>query len=117
MHKARASLPSVGSVVNSTMLLSRPFVVKAAPDVVAVHKPAGMPFHTFETGQPGLLATLRQDKGIQQQLDVERLYAVHRLDTATSGLVLFATSKHIAGLVSKSFRDRRYVCIWLERSW
>jgi tRNA pseudouridine32 synthase/23S rRNA pseudouridine746 synthase len=36
-----------------------------------------------------------------------RLFAVHRLDTGTSGLVLFATSSHTAGLVAKAFRERR----------
>jgi tRNA pseudouridine32 synthase/23S rRNA pseudouridine746 synthase len=36
-----------------------------------------------------------------------RLYAVHRLDTGTSGLVLFANSSHTAGLVAKAFRERR----------
>lgn len=93
--------------------------------VVAVYKPPGMPFHSMD-GKLGLLGTLRADTSLltdadaaphlqQQQLAGDaaaedaagRLFAVHRLDTPTSGLVLFATSSHTAGLISKAFRERR----------
>eukprot|EP00878_Enallax_costatus_P025582 GHUV01027385.1.p1 GENE.GHUV01027385.1~~GHUV01027385.1.p1 ORF type:complete len:149 (-),score=21.44 GHUV01027385.1:114-560(-) len=86
------------------MLAARPFIVKSTRDIVAVHKPAGMPSHAVnsDTGQ-GLLTALKETCSIP----AERLYAVHRLDTGTSGLVLFATSSHVAGLLSQAFRERR----------
>lgn len=85
-------------------MLTRPYVVKATADIVAVHKPAGMPFHSVnsDTGQ-GLLTALKATGCIP----ADRLYAVHRLDTGTSGLVLFATSSHVAGLLSQAFRERK----------
>jgi 23S rRNA-/tRNA-specific pseudouridylate synthase len=70
-----------------------------------------VPFHSLDN-QQGLLAAIRANPAIlmnssepattlQQQ---RRLFAVHRLDTGTSGMVCFATSAHVAGLVAKAFR-------------
>jgi hypothetical protein len=143
------------------------YVVKATPDLIAVHKPAGnsktlscccgccsccccdaaaaavlsnalgvvitcvirslpsdwhacagVPFHSLDN-QQGLLAAIRANPPFlptlptlpqaathhqQQQQQQQRLFAVHRLDTGTSGIVCFATSAHVAGLVAKAFR-------------
>lgn len=81
-----------------------PYIVKSTPHIIAVHKPAGMPFHSVnsDTGQ-GLLTALKATC----KVPAERLYSVHRLDTGTSGLVLFATSRRVAGLLSQAFRERK----------
>lgn len=94
-------------------MLLQPRIIKSSVngDVIAVHKPAGLPFHSLgrDKHQQGLLSVLRKSPNIFYDASFipDRLYAVHRLDTATSGMVLFATSKHAAGLLAKAFRERR----------
>eukprot|EP00775_Hariotina_reticulata_P005587 gene5587-biopygen7394 len=94
-------------------MLLQPRLIKSSlnGDVIAVHKPAGLPFHSLgrEEHQEGLLSLLRKSPSLLNDASVipDRLYAVHRLDTATSGMVLFATSRHAAGLIAKAFRERR----------
>lgn len=90
--------------------MQQPRVLKATRDVVAVYKPAGMPFHSQGVDRPGLLAALRA-RG-PALLDGTaaagaRLYALHRLDTDTSGVVAFATSRETAGLLAREFRQKR----------
>jgi tRNA pseudouridine32 synthase/23S rRNA pseudouridine746 synthase len=113
----------------------RPRLLKASPDgcVLAVHKPPGIPFHSLGAGSPGLLSILRSDPSIlagfhggsgtaasgpavAAHQPPQRLFAVHRLDTATSGIVLFATSSHVAGLVARAFRERRVHKIYVALS-
>jgi len=108
----------------------RPRLVRTSTDgsVVAVHKPPGLPFHSMGE-RLGLLGTLRSDPALLEASSNDtgsdtldwsqepiagssssstgRLHALHRLDTGTSGLVLFATSSHTAGLLAKAFRERR----------
>ncbi|WP_028452855.1 pseudouridine synthase [Chitinilyticum aquatile] len=52
-------------------------------DFLLIAKPAGIPFHHDEL-HAGLAERLRQETGLAE------LYPVHRLDTLTSGLLLFA---------------------------
>jgi len=63
-------------------------VVFQNTDFVVVSKPAGLNFHSEDS--PGLVVLVKQD------LDVEELYPVHRLDKMTSGLVIFALNKKTA---------------------
>jgi len=63
-------------------------VVFQNADFVVVSKPAGLNFHSEES--PGLVVLVKQDLG------VEELYPVHRLDKMTSGLVVFALNKKTA---------------------
>lgn len=65
-----------------------PTVVFQNEDFVVVNKPAGLNFHSEES--PGLVVLVKQD------LKVERLFPVHRLDKMTSGLVIFALNKKTA---------------------
>ena len=67
--------------------LNRKVVFQNA-DFVVVSKPAGLNFHSEDT--PGLVVLVKQD------LAVEELYPVHRLDKMTSGLVIFALNKKTA---------------------
>ncbi len=67
--------------------LNREVVFQNA-DFIVVSKPAGLNFHSEDS--PGLVVLVKQD------LQVEALYPVHRLDKMTSGLVIFALNKKTA---------------------
>ena len=53
------------------------------PDFVVINKPAGISVHKDEQAV-GL------SEKLAKQLDVEKLWLVHRLDKVTSGLLIFA---------------------------
>jgi len=57
-------------------------------DFVVVDKPEGINFHSEEF--PGLVVL------VQQQLLLDEIYPVHRLDKMTSGLLIFALHKRAA---------------------
>ncbi|KAI8471402.1 MAG: hypothetical protein J3K34DRAFT_520626 [Monoraphidium minutum] len=102
--------------------------------VVAVSKPPGLSFHTDAEGNLGLVARLRALLAGQAQSGggggadgwaaagwggappPERLWPVHRLDSVTSGIVLFATSPHAAGLLSRAFREKQVVKYYVALS-
>lgn len=65
-------------------------------DFLVLNKPAGLSFHSeFE---PGLVALAEAQLG-------EKLYAVHRLDKGTSGLILLARSSEAAAQLSALFAN------------
>ncbi|MFO1386034.1 MAG: TIGR01621 family pseudouridine synthase [Chitinivorax sp.] len=66
---------------------------------LAVNKPAGLNFHS-EDGEAGLVALLRRQLGFE-------LYAVHRLDKLTSGIVLFGKSSDAANQLAEQLRNRQ----------
>ncbi len=88
------------------------------PHFVAFEKPAG--FHTHPHTDPrhrvpqsrNCLAIARDQLG-------QLVYPVHRLDSATSGVLLFALEPQIAGQIAAHFRDgtirKTYVAI--ARGW
>lgn len=73
-----------------------------------VDKPAGLNFHS-ETS-PGLVVVL------QQQLKIEQLYPVHRLDKMTSGLVILALNKKTAQAFQTLFAERKVEKFYLAIS-
>ena len=79
---------------------------------LAVNKPAGL--SVYESSYTGpreetLLGLLRK------QLDVDRLHAIHRLDHATSGVLLLARDARSAAMLSGQFEsravDKRYIAV------
>jgi tRNA pseudouridine65 synthase len=78
--------------------------------LVVVHKPCGIHTHTtgFSRREDSLLRWLRD------QLD-QHLYPLHRLDRASSGLVLFALAPNVASVLAASLRagafKKRYLAI------
>lgn len=68
-------------------------------DFLAVHKPAGMSVHNNEDPQ-NLLVVL------QKQINVAKLYPVHRLDKETSGLQLLALNEVSARTLASEFEKR-----------
>ncbi len=69
---------------------------------IAVHKPGGLFVHKSLLGddKDNALKRLRNQLG-------HWVYAAHRLDRATSGVLLFAASPEAAGKMSELFRERR----------
>ena len=66
-------------------------------DFIVVNKPAGLNFHSEEL--PGLVVL------VQQQLGLEELYPVHRLDKMTSGLLILALNKATAQAFQRMFKQ------------
>lgn len=80
--------------------------------IVAVAKPSGMLVHrdAHHDSAPALLQTLRDQIG-------QWLYPVHRLDRATSGIVLFGLSREAAAALQASLQaaDARKLYLALVR--
>ena len=74
-------------------------VLREAQDWIAVNKPAGIPT------QP---ARDRQQRSLEELLRVRfrELYVVHRIDTQTSGVVIFAKTREAAARLSELFASR-----------
>jgi tRNA pseudouridine32 synthase/23S rRNA pseudouridine746 synthase len=68
------------------------------PDFIVINKPVGVPMHDPDCGVCQLLS---------EQLNGVKVYLVHRLDTATSGCLLFAKNASAASLLSTLFQQRK----------
>ncbi|MFK8017753.1 MAG: pseudouridine synthase [Gammaproteobacteria bacterium] len=83
-------------------------------EFVAIDKPAGLLVHRSPISRDEVFAlqTLRDQIG-------QRVYPVHRLDRATSGVLLFALNKDSAAKVSAQFEARTVVKRYLAvaRGW
>jgi len=69
--------------------------------LVAVYKPAGIHVHPtdLERGRASVMSRLKAQSG-------RFVYPIHRLDRATSGLVLFAWDKETARVLGQAFAER-----------
>lgn len=74
-------------------------ILFADTDFVAVCKPAGVAVHQ-EEGSVSLVQTLAQ------QLGVERLWLLHRLDKPTSGVLLLALNREAASELAQQFAGK-----------
>ncbi len=75
-------------------------------EIVAINKPAGFHVHTPERNGE----KVPRSKIVLQQLRDQigqRLYPVHRLDVATSGVLLFALNSEAAGRLCAEFQKNR----------
>ncbi len=84
--------------------------------LVAVNKPAGLLVH------PSWIAPVRTPNLVsllKQRYPGETVHTIHRLDRATSGVILFAREKHVAQHLQQQFIDRTikktYLCV--VRGW
>lgn len=73
-------------------------LVGEGPGFLVVNKDPGLDFHDCG-GQPGLCSRVRDWLG-------RAVFAVHRLDKATSGLLLLATNRDCAAALAALFRER-----------
>lgn len=69
-------------------------------DFVVINKPCGVSVHSESEGEVCLTVSLAQ------QLGVERVWLVHRLDKATSGLLLLALNRDSAAALSAQFAEK-----------
>lgn len=80
------------------------------PDgLIALAKPPGILSHPNNPADsPRSLLSCPYDSTREQYLlpDGSRAHLLHRLDSATSGVVLLATKTHLADLVKQGFQDR-----------
>lgn len=83
-------------------------------DLVAVDKPAGLLIHASSISRDTrfLVQTLRDQIG-------QRVWPVHRLDRATSGVVVMALSSEVASVLGRAFQERRVRKFYLAlvRGW
>ena len=86
--------------------------------IVVVDKPAGLHVHSPEQLPDGVREPRTVLKYLRTQLG-RPVYPVHRLDRATSGVLLFALDSATAGALGEAFRGHRvnkhYVCVM--RGW
>lgn len=82
-------------------------IIGQTADFVVLNKPAGLSFHS-EDG-PGLVVLAEQQLG-------EKLYAVHRLDKVTSGLIMLARSSNAAAELTRQFSQRQVEKFYLALS-
>jgi Pseudouridylate synthases, 23S RNA-specific len=75
-------------------------VIASTPEWIAVNKPAGMP------AQP---PADRSQRSMEELLRLQssEIYLIHRIDTPTSGIVLFATTRQSAARLSALFASRQ----------
>ncbi|MFQ5512817.1 MAG: pseudouridine synthase [Myxococcota bacterium] len=93
-------------------------VLAEAPGCLAVDKPAGLPTHPLDfeeraTVLNALLARHPQLWGVGE--GGVRSGVVHRLDTATSGVLVFATRQNVWNELRSAFRERRVTKRYLAR--
>lgn len=69
-------------------------VIRETTDWIAVNKPAGMPSQATRD---------RKERSLEEllRLQYKSIYVVHRIDTPTSGVILFARSSEAAARLSK----------------
>lgn len=85
-----------------------PRVLYESNRILAIDKPTGIAHHNDDaTGELGIVSQLREfyestESGGNQM----RLYGVHRLDRVTSGILIFAKDSEMAGILSKTFREK-----------
>lgn len=78
--------------------------------LLAIDKPAGVLVVPDRAGRGGLLRTLRQQLELTQEQD---LRLVHRIDRATTGVVLLARSLATQQALSTLFQERRVTKLYL----
>ncbi len=67
---------------------------------IFIDKIAGLNTHTPEHGQRGCVEVYEEELG-------RKLFVVHRLDKATSGALVFATSSELAAEISRQFEQHK----------
>ena len=81
--------------------MSRAFILHVDPHLVVVDKPAGLP------SVPGRSQALHDCAAARVQALFEDARVVHRLDMATSGLLLFARGLPAQRALSRAFEQRQ----------
>src|SRR5262249_15895907 len=75
--------------------------------LLAIDKPSGMPLHPTFARRDGTALQLAEELLRRRERRKVHRGAVHRLDTGTSGLLLFAKTQGAARAVNQNFARRR----------
>jgi 23S rRNA pseudouridine1911/1915/1917 synthase len=75
--------------------------------LLAIDKPSGMPSHPTFARKDGTALQLAEELLRRRERRKVHLWPLHRLDTATSGLLLFAKTQGAARAVNQNFARRR----------
>ncbi|MGH7804382.1 MAG: RluA family pseudouridine synthase [Candidatus Binatia bacterium] len=87
--------------------LDRSLVLHEDAALLAVDKPAGMPSHATSARRSGTAIQLAEEYLRKQAGKKVPLWALHRLDAATSGVLLFAKTQQSARAVHQNLARRR----------
>ena len=82
-------------------------IIHEADGVIAIDKPAGMPSTPTQQSADGTALTVLEGQLAARPGPTPRLWVVHRLDAATSGVLVFATTRAAAAQLSEAFRQQR----------
>jgi tRNA pseudouridine32 synthase/23S rRNA pseudouridine746 synthase len=80
-------------------------VLYNSESVIAIEKPVNISYHD-DGSEEGIVSYFRKLQNEKTFPYKGRIYGVHRLDRVTSGILLFAKSKQVAGLLSTAFKDK-----------
>jgi tRNA pseudouridine32 synthase / 23S rRNA pseudouridine746 synthase len=84
-------------------------LLQVTNDFLVISKHPGIDFHKG-SAQVGLVEKIRQD------LNLVELFPLHRLDSMTSGILMFAKNRTIAQEISQLFRERKIEKFYLALS-
>lgn len=74
-------------------------ILEQTSDFIVVNKASGVSVHK-DQDEAGLTMFIQQDLGLDQ------IFLVHRLDKVTSGVMVFAKNARVAGILAEQFRTR-----------
>ncbi|MEO8605967.1 MAG: RluA family pseudouridine synthase [bacterium] len=97
----------VGSAIGEPPAAPLLSILYEAADVVAIDKPAGMPSAPTQQAATGTALAALTAQMTAPGGSAPRLWVVHRLDAATSGVLVFATTQAAAAELSEAFRLQR----------
>src|SRR6185295_16363767 len=92
-----------------------PAILYEDADVLAVDKPTGMATAPTRLAAAGTALDLLTEALRARKRGPARLWVVHRLDAATSGVLLFAKTRAAAAVLSKAFAEGRVEKRYLAR--
>ncbi len=99
-------------------LMQQVRIVWRDSSLVVLDKPAGLSVHPPESGEAAARQPVDLIRVLREQLG-QWVYPVHRLDRATSGLMMMALDSHTAGQMQAQFQQRRVQKTYLAlcRGW
>jgi 23S rRNA pseudouridine1911/1915/1917 synthase len=75
--------------------------------LIVVDKPAGVPAAPTRSAAAGTASELLRERLRVRKKGASRIWTIHRLDTLTSGAMMFALTRNAAAVLSEAFREQR----------
>jgi RluA family pseudouridine synthase len=92
-----------------------PAILYEDADVLAIDKPTGMASAPTRVASAGTARDLVTEALRARKRGPARLWVVHRLDAATSGVLLFAKTREVAAALSAAFAEGRVEKTYVAR--